>query len=95
MRILTTSDLNGVNGGIAPLVPITWAVVVDTGFPSAIAGAASVGWAIGNFVNDNIDSYSSGGGWTWGGPSTTGSCRAPTPDNTDDYTNCDAAGNCW
>ena len=59
MRILTTSDLDSVNGGLAPLIPVTWAVVADTGFAGAVGGAWATGWGIGTFVGSNIDSYGS------------------------------------
>jgi hypothetical protein len=92
MRILTTSDLESICGGLAPLIPVTWAVVADTGFAGAVGGAWGAGWGIGTFVNSNIDSYSSNAnGLNTSGSS--GMCRPPAPTTVDDN-NCTAMGDC-
>ena len=93
MRILTTSDLDSVNGGLAPLIPVTWAVVADTGFAGAVGGAWATGWGIGTFVGSNIDSYGSNANDLNPGGST-GMCRPETTPS-DDTNNCDANGSCW
>jgi lactobin A/cerein 7B family class IIb bacteriocin len=93
MKILTTSDLGSVNGGLAPLIPVTWAVVADTGFVGAVGGAWATGWGIGTFVGDNIESYgSNANGQNPGGSS--GTCR-PEPPPSEVTNNCDANGSCW
>lgn len=93
MKILTTSDLDSVSGGLAPLIPITWAVVADTGFASAVAGAWAVGWGIGTLVENNVDTYSTNANGQNPGVSS-GTCR-PEPTPPDDNNNCDATGSCY
>ena len=57
MKIVTLEETKKINGGILFVAPVAAAMFADTAIYGVLASSFGIGYSIGGFVNNNIESY--------------------------------------